>query len=323
MTMFKLIAIVADRDTGRTLAGAMQDLLDPPPDALSLFEAAPAGWRVEAYYRERPDPKAIQRELGALLGRPLPRLEPEDIPDLNWVALSQAALPPVRAGRYTVHGSHDKRRVPRGPHAIVIDAGEAFGTAHHATTRGCLAAIDRLTRQHTFRRVLDLGTGSGVLAIAASRALPRARVLATDIDRQSVGVARSNTRINSAARCVRVAQADGVDAPAVRSAAPFDLVIANILAGPLILLAGPIARISAAGGALVLSGLLTSQAAEVAARYVAAGFLLVAHDRLAGWSTLTLRRRRSGARPSRHQVLRPGLARNHVRRLRNSRGPIS
>ncbi|MEQ1710744.1 MAG: 50S ribosomal protein L11 methyltransferase, partial [Hyphomicrobium sp.] len=255
MTQFKLFAVADDRDTARALSGALQDLIDPAPDALTMFEQSPetsgGAWRIEAYFSERPDAKALHRELELLMGRSLPTLAPEDIPDLNWVALSQAALPPVAAGRFTIHGSHDRDRVPRGPNAILIDAGEAFGTAHHATTYGCLTAIDRLTRRRAFSQVLDLGSGSGVLAIAVSRVLPHAQILATDIDRQSVVVATSNMRQNGAAGRVRVAYADGVGAPVVRSRAPYDLVIANILAGPLIALAGDIARVSAPGGALV------------------------------------------------------------------------
>lgn len=291
MSQHKLSATAADRDTARVMAGALQDLLEPAPDALTLFEAGADGWRIEAYYTAEPDAAGLQRAIETLLGRPLPTLAPEPIPELNWVALSQAALPPVVAGRFTVHGSHDSDRVPRGPNAILIDAGEAFGTAHHATTYGCLLAIDRLTRRASYRRVLDLGSGSGVLAIAAARVLPHARLLATDVDAQSVVVAKDNMRRNGAARRVRVAHADGVDRPAVRASAPFDLVIANILAAPLIALARDVARIAAPGAALVLSGLLTPQAREVVAAYLAAGFTLVRHDRVTGWSTLTLVRR--------------------------------
>jgi ribosomal protein L11 methyltransferase len=305
MTQHKLSATTADRDTARTLAGALQDLAAPPPDALTLFEAPSDGWRIEAYFSEKPDPAALRAGLEALLERPLPELVPEDIPDLNWVALSQAALPPVAAGRFTVHGSHDRGRVPRGPNAILIDAGEAFGTAHHATTHGCLEAIDRLTRKRTYRRVLDLGSGSGVLAIAVARAAPGARILATDIDRQSVRVAAENIRINGAEGRIRTAHADGLGAPAVRAAAPFDLVIANILAGPLIALSKDISRAMLPGGMLVLSGLLTPQAPQVTAAYAAAGFELRSHRRVTGWSTLTLRRRKGGRHRGKRKLTRP------------------
>lgn len=291
MTQHKLVATTTDREAARALAGGLQDLVEPPPNALTLFEAGEDGWRIEAYYDDMPDAAALHATLEEMLARPLPALVPEDIPDLNWVAISQAALPPVSAGRFTIHGSHDKNRVARGPNAILIDAGEAFGTAHHATTYGCLSAIDRLTRQHAFKNVLDLGCGSGVLAIAVARALPAARILATDIDRQSIMVAAANVRLNATARHVEVAHADGVSAPVVRRRAPFDLVIANILAGPLITLAGDIAQITAPGGALVLSGLLTPQAPQVIASYHARGFALAGHSRLAGWSTLVLVKR--------------------------------
>lgn len=294
MPQTKLTAVSPDRDAARALAGALQDLIDPPPEALTMFEAGPGSWRVDAYFPDAQDVDALNGALAMLLGRPLPTLAAEEIPDLNWVALSQAALPPVISGRFTIHGSHDRHRVPRGPNSILIDAGEAFGTAHHATTHGCLAAIDRLTRTTAFHNVLDLGCGSGVLAIAISRGLPSARILATDIDAQSVIVAAGNVKLNSAARQVRVACAGGLAHPVIRGRQPFDLVVANILAGPLIALSGAIARICEPGGSLVLSGLLNPQARSVIATYVAHGFVLVSHTRETGWSTLTLRRRVDG-----------------------------
>jgi ribosomal protein L11 methyltransferase len=213
------------------------------------------------------------------------------VPDLNWVAISQAALPPVHAGRFTVHGSHDKGRIPRGPNTILIDAGEAFGTAHHATTLGCLLAIDRLARSRPFANVLDLGCGSGVLAIAAARSMPAARLIATDMDLQSVTVAAENIRINGTARQISVICANGIAHPDVRRRAPFDLLIANILAGPLVKLAPDLARSVTPGATLVLSGILIPQAHEVIASYLAQGFRLDRHDRIAGWSTLTFSRR--------------------------------
>jgi ribosomal protein L11 methyltransferase len=293
VSSYKLTIDVAARDAARSLAGALQELVSAPPQALTLFEqadangAAPA-WRIEAYYDEPPDPALLGEELAALLDAGIPALTITPVEQLNWVALSQAALPPVAAGRFTVHGSHDAGRVPRGPNAILIDAGEAFGTAHHATTFGCLSAIDALTRRRHFARVLDLGCGSGVLAIAAARALPRAVILATDLDAQSVVVAKSNMRQNGAGRRIDAFVADGLAAPRLRRAGQFDLVIANILADPLIALAREIRRALCPGGALVLSGLLIPQAPAVIAAYRAAGFALVTHRRILGWSTLTL-----------------------------------
>lgn len=296
----KLVIETRDRDLARTLAGALQDLIEPAPDALTLFEEPgpapePARWRIEAYYEPMPQAGATEAALEAVLGKAPPPIHIVDVPQENWVALSQAALPPVIAGRFTVHGSHDRHRVPRGPNAILIDAGEAFGTAHHATTHGCLEAIDLLTRRRRFANVLDLGCGSGVLAIAVARTQPAARILATDLDRQSVVVARENMRANGAGSRIKALVADGLGHPEIRRAGRFDLLIANILAAPLILLARGIARTVRPGGSLVLSGLLVAQAPQVIAAYRAAGFRLAAHRRANGWSTLTLRR--NGSRP--------------------------
>lgn len=291
MTSSKLTLVTADRDTARTLAGALQDLVEPPPDALTLFESGEDGWRIDAYFSELPDPSDLRATLAEVTGLTVPPIEAEDVPPLNWVAISQAALPPVIAGRFTIHGSHDQERVGRGPNAILIDAGEAFGTAHHATTFGCLTAIDRLTRRRPFRRVLDLGCGSGVLAIAAARALPGAAIVATDMDPTSVDVARSNMTANTAPGRIVAHVATGLSHPKLRRTAKFDLVVANILAGPLIQLARDIRRIVRARGKLVLSGILIPQAPAVIAAFAAQGFALERHDRVTGWSTLTLTKR--------------------------------
>ena len=293
-----LTLTVPSRDRAHTLAGAIQNLIDPPPAALTLFETpgqAPE-WRIDAYYDEPPAPEALRESLAALLGCSLEdvgQIVLDDVPDLNWVALSQAALPPVIAGRFTIHGSHDRHRVPQGPGAILIDAGEAFGTAHHATTYGCLIAIDRLTRQRArkaYGNILDLGCGSGVLAIAAHRALPRARITATDLDAPSIAVARENARLNRCERAIAFHVAAGLDHPSLRGRR-FDLLIANILADPLIRLARDIARATSPGSHVVLSGLLVPQAPTVLAAYRAQGFHLEHHARIHEWSTLILRRR--------------------------------
>jgi ribosomal protein L11 methyltransferase len=291
MSARKLTLVSSDRDHARTLAGALQDFVEPPPDALTLFEAPDEGWRIEAYFTELPDPNALRAVLAEMTGLDVPTIVAEDVPPLNWVAISQAALPPVVAGRFTVHGSHDLQRVAQGPNAILIDAGEAFGTAHHATTFGCLTAIDRLARQQTFKRVLDLGCGSGVLAIGAARVLPNATVIATDMDPTSVEVARANMAANTAPGRISTYVATGLAHPKLRRIAKFDLVVANILADPLIRLARDIRRIILPRGKLVLSGILIPQAPAVIAAFVAQGFALERHDRVTGWSTLTFTRR--------------------------------
>lgn len=290
MPSYKLTAAVHERDEARTLAGALAELLQPAPDAVTLFESG-HDWVVEGYYAHRSDIDCLARELAAALPFLPPRIDVTLVPDENWVAVSQAALPPVAAGRFTVHGSHDRPNVARGPFRLVIDAGEAFGTAHHATTQGCLVAIDRLTRRRRFGHVLDIGCGSGVLAIAAARLLPHAAIEAVDNDVLAVAVATANVRDNGLSRRIAAQTADGV--PRCARHAAYDLILANILADPLIELAPALARVLARRGIAVLSGLLTWQAARVIAAYHSLGFDLLHHHRQAGWSTLTLIRRRA------------------------------
>jgi ribosomal protein L11 methyltransferase len=283
------------------IGGALLELIEPAADAVSSFEigatSSPAssggpagGWLVEAYFIAAPDADALANLVGALLGRSPVAFELEAVPDENWVQISQAALPPVTAGRFTVHGSHDRERVGRGPWSIEIDAGEAFGTAHHATTTGCLLAIDRLARGRSFADVLDLGCGTGVLAIAAQRLMPRSRVTASDIDPVATEVALANAKRNGAGR-IRVLTADGVPRSHRGRVVRYDLVIANILARPLVALAPRLTQSVKRGGTLVLSGLLTLQVREVVGAYLPRGFQLQSHDRIVGWSTLTLVRR--------------------------------
>lgn len=297
MTPHKLTAQMDNRAHAMRIAGALQDLLDPPPDALTVFEdktddaSTPIIWRIEAYFSEPREPQALTSEIEALTGEPTPAFQAADIPDLNWVALSQAALPPVRANKFTVHGSHDRDRVPQGPNAILIEAGEAFGTAHHATTYGCLLALDRLSETRRFRRILDLGCGSGILAIAAARSWPRARIQGVDIDAQSVIVARENAAVNRVGTQIDFICGPGVSSPEIRNAAPFDLIIANILAGPLVMLAPDLRRCSETGTTVILSGILNREAPRVLAAYHAQGFALLSHRRYDGWSTLTLVKR--------------------------------
>lgn len=291
MAFRKFAALFGDRALAYATANAVQDLLEPPPDALTVFEDGPDRWKIEAYFDVAAGERDLAGELTSLVDWPLPPFETETVPELNWVAISQAALPPVHAGRFTVHGSHDRDRVPHGPNAILIDAGEAFGTAHHATTLGCLLAIDRLSRTPGFKNMLDLGCGSGVLAIAAAKAMPRMRICAADMDPQSVKVATDNVRLNGVGSRIALFVGNGLGHAKVRRRLPFDLLVANILAGPLIHLAPAIARAVTPGGTLVLSGILVPQAPEVIATYRAHGFTLRRHDRIAGWSTLTFNRR--------------------------------
>jgi ribosomal protein L11 methyltransferase len=288
MTLFKLRLSAAGIEAGRSATDLLGELAEPRALAVTLFESLPAGFVIEAYYETPPSLAAVAGALSALSGGLGPACV-DAVPDQNWVALSQSSLPPVVAGRFLVHGSHDRQRLGMRRAAIEIEAGEAFGTGHNATTALCLEALDRLTRRRRFARVLDLGCGTGVLAIAAARVLPGASVLAVDNDPLATTIARANARLNRVARRVRVVDAAGIAHAALRGARPFDLVLANILPGPLLDLAPAMSRKLCPGGIAVLSGLLDAQAREVCARYRSAGFQLIGRSCRAGWTVLVLR----------------------------------
>ncbi len=286
MSQTKIVICTADFDAARSVAGFLSEALVPEPLAVTAFEDGLTAHKVEAYFNIAPDVTALDRALADLGVAGISAAVAEAVPDENWVSISQAALPPVIAGRFVVHGSHDAEKVGAARGAILIDAGEAFGTAHHATTLGCLLAIDRLARRGGFGSVLDLGCGTGVLAIAAARVLPHAHVIGSDIDPIATTVAIGNARVNGLGQRLRFVTATGLDHPQLRG--PHDLIIANILARPLIELAPRLRRAMRTGGRAVLSGLLVTQAAEVSAHYRAAGFVLERRQDIAGWSILTL-----------------------------------
>ena len=215
-------------------------------------------------------------------------LRVETVGEADWVKRSLEGLTPVRAGRFVVHGSHDRARVPANAIGIEIEAALAFGTGHHGTTRGCLLALNALTKQARPPRILDIGTGSGVLAIAAARRL-NARVAASDIDRVAVAAARSNARLNRAPG-IRFVHAAGASTRALTSAGPYDLIFANILLGPLLRLGRPIRLLAAPGAHVVLSGLLPAHANAALAAYASQGLVLQRRIPLDGWMTLLLQR---------------------------------
>ncbi len=280
--------ILASQADAEVLAGLLTEMLDPPP-AVSTSETD-GGWLIQAYFVERPDPAGL-----AAVADSLPQfaairdLAFEAVPEEDWVARTQRGLHPIRAGRFFVHGSHDRARARGKGFAIEIDARQAFGTAHHGTTRGCLTLLDGLAKREKPASILDLGTGSGVLAIAAAKAL-RARVTASDIDPIAIRVARENFRHNGVAPRIKAVVASGVGRQAIRISGPFDLVMANILPGPLLAMAPDIAGIMHPGGHLILSGILDGQAREVFGRCRAQGFRLVRKISLEGWTSLYLRR---------------------------------
>ncbi len=286
----KLSTVVSDSKLARSLASTFEQLILPQPDAQTVFEGQNKTWKIEAYYPDRTTANKAHRQLADAFGSSTPNFEITDVNEENWVAISQTALPPVFQGRFRIYGNHDRDKLTRGPFAIEIDAGEAFGTAHHATTSGCLDALDQLTRHHNFTKVLDLGCGSGLLAIAVHRCLPQAKVIATDIDPKAIEVAKSNIALNRAKQHIQTLLANGLDHPQLRQRAKYDLIIANILASPLKKLAPTIANASRHQGLLILSGLLNHETAQVIATYRAAGFYMLSHRRNAGWSTLILKR---------------------------------
>lgn len=262
---------------------AVFELAPPGPQAVLITED-PFGpdATVEALYPEQPDASL----LSALVGQ---TVNVEPLPDQDWIRLSQLGLPPVRAGRFFLYGAHDAGRVPKGVIPIRIEAGLAFGTGHHETTTLCLEAITRIGRTRRPKRILDLGCGTGVLAIAAAK-LWRRKVLASDIDPVAVQVARDNARLNDEGHLVRATWADGLTSPAIQDGTPYDLIIANILAGPLQQLAPALCGALARGGTVVLSGLLRDQERAVEDRYRAQGLVHCKALRKGPWSALVLER---------------------------------
>jgi ribosomal protein L11 methyltransferase len=262
---------------------AVFELAPPTPQAVLIAED-PFGpdATVEALYSESPDAKLLSKLVGL-------HVSVAPLPDQDWIRQSQIGLPPVRAGRFFVYGAHDAGRVPHGIIPIRIEAGLAFGTGHHETTTLCLESITLIARRGRPARILDLGCGSGVLAIAAAK-LWRRRVLASDIDPVAVEVARENARMNGVEPFIRTVLADGLNNPALAEGAPYDLIVANILALPLQRLAPTLRAVLAHGGTAVLSGLLRNQEQQVASAYRAQGLAFQRALRKGPWSALVLER---------------------------------
>ena len=281
---FELTSILAD-----LLAQREED----PAPAISMHETKdPSIWGLDAYYQTKPDLLTLKKELEVLVS-PLPELELKLLENQDWVALVQRGLSPIRAGRYFIYGSHDRALATKRATDIEIDAGQAFGTAHHGTTKGCLLALDYLFKNVNARpwcNILDLGTGTGLLAIAAARVLRR-KVIASDIDPISVRVAAENAALNEVGPHIRTVEACGLAHTTLQSSGPYDLLIANILAAPLIEMAPDIRKSMRPKGQLILSGLLRTQSRSIEARYRGQGFTLVKRLPLDEWMTLILRYR--------------------------------
>ncbi|MGB7258822.1 MAG: 50S ribosomal protein L11 methyltransferase [Pseudolabrys sp.] len=282
--------LICVEPTAHRLAAFAGENLDPDDTVCAAFEGDNGAWLVEIHFRVAPDEAAVRKMIAQDAGAAAAdALIFDQVAAEDWVAASLAGLKPVIAGRFVVHGAHDRACIPSNSIGIEIEAALAFGTGHHGTTRGCLLALDDLARRRRFERVLDLGTGSGVLAIAAAKIF-RAPVLATDIDPVAVTAARANARLNRTSAWIETIRADGANARKISLRGPFDLVFANILIGPLMRMATPVVRLTAPGARIVLSGLLPGQANAVLAIYRAQRLTLERKIRLDGWITLVMRR---------------------------------
>jgi ribosomal protein L11 methyltransferase len=291
-SLWRLLAQIRGADA----ANAVFVLLDAAADAVSAFETAPEEWRVEAY-RQSP---LLDAELGAQLalaaaanGGTLAELHEEKLPARDWLAENQLSFPPLRVGRFFVYGSHHDGKVPAGAIGIAVDAATAFGTGEHPSTRGCLLALERLARRRQFHRLLDIGTGTGILSIAAAKLLHR-KVLAGDIDPRAICVARHNAACNGVRGLVQSRNAPGYRDRLIRRSR-YDLILSNILARPLAVMAADLARRLAPHGRAVLSGLLRWQEPIVLAPHRGCGIVLDHRVVIDGWSTLVMRRRHGSA----------------------------
>ncbi len=318
-----LARVNCDGPTSRRLADALAEVCVDA--AVAAFERPDGTWGVEAHFAQAPDEASVRDLVAAVAGAQAAReLVIETVAARDWVAASLAGLKPVAAGRFLVHGSHDRAHIPGHRIGIKIEAALAFGTGHHGTTRGCLLALDAYLKRRGARpsptlptrfaatqrpspqpsprkngqrergrrakiHILDIGTGTGVLAIAAAKAL-RTRVVASDIDARAAEVARGNARTNAVGSLVEVVHASGLAARRLRARGPYDLVFANILLAPLRRLAAPIAQVLAPDARVILSGLLAAQAPAAIAAYRAQGLVFESCIPLDEWVTLVLGR---------------------------------
>ncbi|MEQ5826001.1 50S ribosomal protein L11 methyltransferase [Sulfitobacter sp. NFXS29] len=286
MPTFTALTTLTGRDPAYALGEAMERLI-PEPTGVGVFEVEDGSglWEVGGYFEEAPDTAAL-----AVLAKAMGAKDftVSELPETDWVAHVRRELAPVEAGRFFVYGSHDADKVPEDCEPLLIEAAMAFGTGHHGTTLGCLRALDRLAGEGFHgKNVVDIGCGTAVLAMAAARIWPEP-VLASDIDEVAVEVAQANVDANNLSGRVTCVEAAGFDHPQLAEAAPFDLVFANILKGPLVALAPDMAGALQPAGYAILSGLLNEQAEEVIEVYARSGINLVHRESIGDWTTLTL-----------------------------------
>lgn len=281
-------------EAAQTLADNIENHIGIDALAVSVNEVDEerALWNTVAYFSDE-DSAFAAREALAIEADITP------LPDVDWVRQSLQGLAPVTAGRFQLYGSHDRERRRAGGFSFEIDAGTAFGTGHHGTTAGCLLIFDRLLKQKRPRRIFDLGCGTGVLALAAAKATAT-KVLATDIDPEAVRVTKLNATRNSLAPRLLAVTAAGLHHPAIRSAAPYDLIFANILARPLANLAQGLSQLLVPGGIVILSGLTREQLRWITACYRARGLIPVATIKIENWVAVALQKTGINAKRLKH-----------------------
>jgi len=292
-----ILRLTTSEKSARTITDLLGEVFDPCETAVASFETEDDGpWLFEAYFSRAPDEQAIRNLIRPYVGEEADRAVFSIIDQQDWVKTSLEGLVPVRAGRFLVHGSHDRHKRLPNDLSIEIEAALAFGTGHHGTTRGCLEALaDELKRRRP-RHVLDVGTGTGILAFAAAKALKQ-NVTAGDIDPIAIEVAKENAALNGVRQWLKLYVGPGTRSILARRTGHFDLVLANILAKPLRLLAPELARVASNDGTLILSGLLTGDVAGVLSAYSAQGWRLQRRYDLDGWVALVLRKGGAAARP--------------------------
>jgi len=275
-----------------TARHAFEDYIETVSAAVSSFEnEGGASWTVEGFADAEPDDRAITIGLAAAArkaGVEPPKPKIDLVPPHDWLAENLAQFPPLRIGRYFLHGSHFEGRSPAGAITIELDAGTAFGSGEHATTETCLRFLDRLARRHRFSRILDMGCGSGVLSVAAAKTWPEAWIIASDIDDEAARVTALNADKNGVGKRVRAVCSVGYASPRVRLGAPYDLILANILTRPLVAMAGDLKRHLSRSGIAVLSGFLERDARRVVWAQEVHGLKQVRHATSKGWQTVLL-----------------------------------
>jgi ribosomal protein L11 methyltransferase len=293
-----------DEATARLVADIITESFEPAETAAAAFETDPStadwrsgDWTLEVFFGPEPDEPLIRSLVEAMAGETVAQaLVFSRIAQQDWISASLEGLAPVRAGRFLVHGAHARDAVRVNDIGLEIEAALAFGTGHHGTTRGCLLALAQVLKQRRPYKVLDIGTGTGVLAIAAARML-KGPIAAGDIDPVATSTARRNARANGVGPWVHPVTARGLSHPVLAGQRDYDLVLANILARPLRMLARDVARAATSDATLILSGLLAPDVAGVLSAYAAQGFALERKRMIEGWATLVLRRGGAAPRP--------------------------